>query len=186
MLNERTFMTKLIRSGFQLKAMIACASLALFVLPGCVGYRLGSMLPADINSVFIPTIVNATGEPNVESDITQALIEEFQQDGSLKVLNDEAQADSVLNVKLISYSLQPLDYDSVQETRANEYRLRLIARVSLIRSSTGEVIAERPNVRGDTDFFFSGDLTTTKRQQLPAAAEDLAHDIVEIIVEAWE
>lgn len=168
------------------KTTAAFVGLLLFLLPGCTGYRLGSMLPPDINTVFIPTIVNDTREPNVEGDITQALVEEIQKDGSLRIVNDETIADSILNVRLIDYRLQPIDYDSLQETRANEYRLHLEAKVSLIRRATNEVIGEFPSVRGDTDFLFNGDLTTTKRNNLPRAADDLAHDIIERIVEAWE
>lgn len=144
------------------------------------------MLPPDIQTVFIPTIENSTREPNVESDITQALVEEIQKDGSLRVVNDETTADSILYVQLIDYRLQPIDYDSLQETRANEYRLRLKAKVRLVRRATNEIIGEYPSVKGDTDFPFTGDLTTTKRNNLPDAARDLSHDIVELVVETWE
>ena len=44
---------------------------------------------------------------------------------------------------------------------------------------------QNANLAGDAVFDFSGDLTTTKRNAQPKVAKDLAHDIVEIIVEAW-
>jgi len=172
--------------GRSAKAVAACAGLMLLLFPGCVGYQLGSMLPNDIRTIFVPTVVNSTKEPNLESDITQALIQELQKDGSLKVINDETIADSILRVNVTDYRLQPLSYDSLQKTRANEYRLLLQSSVMFTRRATGEVIGQYPIVQGDTDFFFNGDLTSTKRQNLPDAAKDLAHDIVELLVESWE
>ena len=61
------------------------ASMALAVaLTGCAGYRLGTMLPPDIQSVAVPTFINRTSEPLLESETTRAAIREFQQDGSLR------------------------------------------------------------------------------------------------------
>jgi hypothetical protein len=58
------------------------------------------------------------------------------------------------------------------------------ARVTFTRTDNGEVLAERVVV-GDTEFDFFGDLATSKIQSLPDAADDLAHRIVELIVEYW-
>ena len=56
------------------------------VLTGCASYQLGSMLPNDIKTVYVPTFINKTGEPMIESEATQAAIRELQKDGSLKVV----------------------------------------------------------------------------------------------------
>lgn len=154
------------------------------LLTGCAGYQLGSMLPPDIKTVYVPTFVNKTQEPLIEVDTTQAAIEEFQRDGSLRVVNED-QADAVLEVTLREYRIQPVAYRTDQKTSAKEYRITIFASVLLKRRGTDAVVAENPRVKGETVFPFSGDLTSSKLTGLPNVAEDLAHNIVEQVVEAW-
>lgn len=171
------------------KRSLLLTGLALFAascLTGCVGYRLGSMLPPDIRSVYIPTFVNKTDEPLIESDTTEAAIKEFQKDGTLRVVGTPEAADALLDVTLVKYELSALAYDTLKRTTANEYRLTLTAKVVMSSRKTGKVIAENPKVQGETTFVLSGDMTSAKRQALPAAAADLAHDMVETVVEAWQ
>jgi hypothetical protein len=78
----------------------------LVMLQGCVGYRLGSTLPKDIRTVYVPTFVNATGEPQVEAETTAAAIREFQKDGTLRIAADERSADLVLSVTLTQSKVQ--------------------------------------------------------------------------------
>lgn len=160
--------------------------LLMVALPGCVGYRLGSMLPPDVQTVYVPTFVNRTSELLVEVETTQAVLEELQLDGSLRVVPNEDEADSVLDVTVYGFDLTPIEFDrGRQRTRAEAYRLTLTAAMTLKRPGTGEIIAQYPVVRGDADFELLGDLTSSKRRALPDAAEDLAHDIVESMVEVW-
>jgi hypothetical protein len=159
--------------------------LALLLLSGCAGYKLGTMLPGDINSVFIPTFVNKSKEPLLEVETTSATVDEFQKDGSLEVV-DAASADTVLNVTLTDYILTPVAYQRDTKTAAREYRLTIFAAVVLTRQSDNTVIAQNPRVKGETTFLLLGDLSSSKLQALPSAAEDLAHNIVEKVVEAWQ
>ncbi len=161
------------------KLSILCLSLTL--LQGCVGYKLGTMLPDDIQSVYIPTFTNRTGEPFLENETTRAVLREIQTDGSL-TLAKEGASDSLLEITLISYDLNPLIYEQGNRSRASQYRATIIAELKFTRIHDGKVIAQRSRVKGDAVFDFSGDLTTTKRNAQPAVADDLAHDIVEIIV----
>ena len=151
---------------------------------GCAGYQLGSMLPKDIKTVYVPTFLNKTKEPLIENDTTQKAIQEIQRDGSLKVSNKEG-ADSILEVTLTDYSLTPVRYDTTHTTQTKEYRLWLTANVVLKSAKDGKVIVDRPSVRGQAVFEVFGDLTSSKVQALPNAASDLAHNIVETIVEVW-
>lgn len=161
-------------------AMIAVALLG----PGCAGYRLGSMLPPDIKSVAVPTFVNRTTEPLAEVEATRAVIQEFQKDGSLKVM-PEGQADAVLRVTLTDYDLAPVSFRSDKRTAAREYRVTMLASVELVRCSDQAVVARHPRAKGEAVFELAGDLSSAKLRSLPEASEDLAHNIVEKVVEAW-
>jgi hypothetical protein len=155
------------------------------MLLGCASYQLGSMLPADVKTVYVPTFNNKTGEPMIESESTQATIRELQKDGSLKVVGAPEEADTILTVTLTNYQLTPLTYDRNLKTTANQYRLTLTTQVVLTRRTTNQVVSENPSIQGEADFAILGDFTISKKQGLPGAANDLAHNIVESIVESW-
>lgn len=151
---------------------------------GCAGYRLGSMLPPDIKTVYVPTCVNKTSEPQIEIEATRALIQDLQRDGSLRVVNQD-QADAKLEVVLVNYTIEPVSYRSDSRTSAREYRIVLRAKILMTRRSNGSVVVEHPDVRGEYVFPVLGDLSSSKLRGLPSAAEDLAHNIVEKVVEVW-
>ena len=159
-------------------------ALAALLLNGCAGYKLGSMLPADIKTVYVPTFINKTREPLIENDTTQKAIQEIQRDGSLKIASKET-ADSILLVTLTDYSLTPVRYDTQHTTQTKEYRLWLTANIVLKRVKDDKVIVDRPMVRGQAVFEVLGDLTSSKLLALPLAAQDLSRNIIATCVEVW-
>jgi hypothetical protein len=169
-----------------LQTITASASLALCLLhTGCAGYRIGSMLPGDVKSVYVPTFVNKSGEPLIEFDTTQAAIEQIQLDGSLKVVG-EADADAILNVVLTGYRLEPVSYREDIRTATQQYRLFITASFVMRRTKDQTVVAEAPNVIGKYVFDVVGDLSSSKLQANPIAARDLGYNIVQYLVEYWE
>lgn len=152
-------------------------------LTGCVGYRLGNTLPKDLKTVYVPTFINKTDEPMVESEATKATIQELQMDGSLEVVGQEF-ADSILEVSIVSIKFQPLSFQLDSRKTANEYRLYLTADLIFKRAKTSEVLARR-RVVGEGTFLPAGDIASAKRLALPAVSKDLAHRIVEAVVEYW-
>lgn len=171
---------RLLRCGLGLIGLATMASL----FTGCAGYKLGSMLPDDIKTVYVPAIINRTTEPLIEIQATQALLRELQTDGSLRVV-DFDEADAVLEVRLRSFRLRALRYTQEDRSRPEEFSALLTASVKLIRTGTGEVIVQEPAVYGDFFVPFASDLTSAKRLAMPDVTRDLAHDIVERVVEAW-
>ena len=170
-----------------MKSLLRLSSLLMLAmaLTGCASYQLGSMLPYDIKTIYVPTFINKTGEPMIESEATQAAIRELQKDGSLKVVGRPEEADTLLAVTLTDYQLTPLKYKADLKTTADQYRLTLTAQVVLTRRTTGKVVSENPRIQGEADFPIAGDFTTSKKRGLPTAATDLAHHIVESVVENW-
>ncbi|MBM4147711.1 MAG: hypothetical protein FJ224_01505 [Lentisphaerae bacterium] len=158
---------------------------AVILSAGCAGYKVGSVLPQDLQTIHVATFVNKSGEPGIEARCTAATLQELQIDGSLRIVPSE-EADAVLTVNLVSYRLEPLRYDTDRPKTTREYRVWVAADISLRRAGTGEVILER-KVTGDTTFdTVAGlDLSTAKQASLPAAARDLARKIVESVVECW-
>lgn len=169
-----------------MKKMVRLLFLALLfvcVAGGCAGYQLGNTLPPGIKSVYIPTFLNRTNEPEIEVRTTSLAIQEFRRDGSIRVVDAE-HADARLEVTLLSYELYPLRYERNDARAADEYRLIITAKAVFRMADTGKVLSENI-VQGESTFVLSGDLSSAKLVALPNAARDLAHDIVESVVEYW-
>lgn len=168
------------------KNLLAAAAAAALLAssPACVHYRLGSMLPADIKTVAVPTVKNNTDEPFLEQDATSAIIGQIQMDGSLKVVGED-QADTILDVVLTRFWLDPVSYVSGSASTANEYRMYLAASIVLRRRADKSIVLETPSVIGWSDFDFTGDLTSSKAIALRPTADDLGRRIVNELVQFW-
>lgn len=153
------------------------------ILSGCAGYHAGSTLDKSIQTVSL-SVVNKTDEPSIEVAVMKALRAELQMDGRLEV-RPQDEADVVLTVTLTKFDLGALSYVRNQGSLVAEYRMTLTASAVLSDAETGKVILENPAVRGDGDFPYAADLTTTKRGALPEAAGDLARKVVSTVVTAW-
>lgn len=169
-------------AGRRLRPVLLPLAAGLLLGSGCTGYRLGSTLPPGIASVHVPTFVNRTREPQIEGETTRATIQEFQRDGTLKIA-DSRRADAFLDVALTDYRLQPLRYEKDRAKTTREYRMLLTAEL-VFKRATGEVVV-RKRVVGEATFEPGSNLPTAKQEALPRAASDLAHRIVESVVEAW-
>ncbi len=152
-------------------------------LPGCLGYRLGSTLPDDIRSVFVPVFENRSGEPLLEQQVTSAVIAEIQKDGNLTV-KDENAADTVLRVTIRGFQLQPVRYEHDERRTAAEYRLTITAEILFTRNTTGKTLS-KGTVYGETTFAPAADMMSSKRRAIPDAADDLARQIVKSMIEIW-
>ena len=153
------------------------------ILSGCAGYRFGSTLDKSIKTVSL-TIINKTDEPSIEVAVMKALRAELQMDGRLEV-RSQNEADVVLSVTLNRFEQNPLAFQRKQGSLAAEYRVALIGRAVLYDAESNEVILETPSFRGESEFPYAADLTTTKREALPGAARDLARKVVSTVVTAW-
>ncbi len=164
-------------------APIAIALLLLFSA-GCASYQLGSMLPDDIRTVYMPTCINQTTEPMIEQDVTSAILAQIQMDGSLRVTSKDT-ADTILDVTLTKFWLNPVAYVTGESSTADQYRMNISASFVLRRRADNSVVAESPGVTGWYEFDFAGDMTSSKNVALRPTAKDLGRRIVNGIVQYW-
>ena len=149
-----------------------------------MGYRLGTTLPPDIRSVYVPAFENRTREPQLEAEATQATIREIQRDGTLRLASAD-DADAILTVVLTAVSEESLRFSRDATDSAEEYRLRIEGEMSLVKRATGERIIDSRNVQGRAVFEFIGDMTSSRQAAIPEASQDLARAIVSAFVEHW-
>ncbi len=174
-----------------MRNLIIPALASLLFLTGCSGYKLGQPLPENIDSVFVPTVVNASKEPLLETSLTPALQREIITYSQLR-LAEESTADATLQVRVIDYRLDSIGYSNQGDKNdaAREYRAWIKADAKLVNTQTGEIISEAKNIVGKTTFiiddaFGRGDIVGAKRASKTRAARDLAREIVDAVMEVW-
>lgn len=163
-------------------ATLLCS--AVTQLTGCLGYRVGGQLPPGIRSIFVPTIENHSDQPLLETVTTSAIIENIQSDGRLDITERES-ADAILEVRITSSESAPVRYDRQATVTATEYRLTLMAEVTLTRRADRQALMDRRQVSGWVDFTTTGDLPAARRAASFEAAQELGRQIVRTVVEYW-
>lgn len=166
--------------------------LAALLFGSCAGYHVGPIKPkrmAKVITIAVPSFKNDTLFPRAEVLLANALIKQFQQDGTYKIVR-ENDADAILQGHLEKIVRNPSRSVRGNVLLTREYILTLHCTYDLTDRLTGAVL-ERRSAVGQTSFFVSGsdtlaaDLTQDERQALPLAAEDLATDIVSHLSEGW-
>jgi len=156
--------------------------LVVMVVGGGCGYRVGTLLPEHIRTIAVPVFVNQTNEPQLEIQATNAVINELATDGTLRVV-PENEADVVLGVRIVKYERKAIRYAGA--TRPTEYRLTITVLATLHDTREGTDVWKDARLSGNTEFVVGAGLPAAERRARPEALEDLAHDVVERIVEGW-
>ncbi len=165
-------------------ALLTCIAVIAISMTGCLGYRVGTLLPEEIKTIYVPTFKNATEEPNLEIRATNAVINKLNIDGTLRVVSKKEEADSILETTIIRYKRKPVRYTNV--SNPSEYRLTITVKATFTDLKKNEPFWKDKVISGEAEFIVRGSLPSSERVALPAAFDDLAHDIVETIVEGWE
>lgn len=168
------------------------AVLAAALVAGCATqYQLGSTLKPELRDVYVPTVLNESGEPDAARALQRALVREIQRDGTLRMV-PESQAATRLDVVVTDYKQSATTYAQRDTQRPTEYRMVLTARVSFTRiprAQAGETAAKpiwaRSAVTGSETFAGGSGAVAAKLACLPEAAADLAETIVDGCVGAW-
>jgi outer membrane lipopolysaccharide assembly protein LptE/RlpB len=158
--------------------------LALAVLASGCGYRLGSLADPSQHTVAVPIFKNTTLVPQLQAQVTDAVIKRFQSDGSLRVVN-VSDADVVVEGTIVDVRREPLRFQNINQAVTREYRLTLVVSVTARDAHTAKNLFENQQFTGQTDFFVTSDLQAAEAQAVPLAAEDLARKIVARIAEGW-
>jgi len=161
------------------------AGLACLGLSGCLGYHIGSAKPyylSNVHTIAIPTFANKTLLPRVEVLITGTVIKQFQQDGTFKIANSNA--DATLKGEIIRISRSPARSVRGNVLATSEFNLAVRVKYRLV-GTDDKPLGASGEVVGTTSFFVGTDVTTDERQALPLATEELATRLVTQLSEGW-
>ena len=179
------------RSGRLAKLRLRVAGyglLSIFLSHGC-GYTQKTVLPDNIQSIYVDTVKNKipvdhvyTYQPGLEMDITNAVIRRLHRDGNLKVVKKE-EADVILETDLVGFEQEGLRFTTLESVA--EYKLFIVIALRLKDRKTGQIIWEEPNFTGDTEYFVSQVRSLAREEASRRAVDRLARNVVDRIVEDW-
>jgi hypothetical protein len=163
---------------------LAVGAIGCLCLAGCLGYRAGAVGTRDFRSVAVPMFRNLTVTPQLEAQVSNAIIKRFQQDGTLRVENRES-ADVVLLGTITRYRRTAIRSARLDSGVPREYRLVITAQVEVRDQRTGQVILKPTSFEGAAESFIGSDLQSADYQALPLIADDIARQVVARLVESW-
>jgi hypothetical protein len=156
---------------------------ALLGSAGCGVYSTTSgRVDAAYQTVAVPYLFNDTAEPNIETELTELIIQAVQDDNTLKVV-DEAGASSVLSGRVLRYRLK--EVFTTNALQVDEYQVQITVELSLRVRATGDAVFEKKRVNGSGNFLLddpNGSNETTARAE---AAAQIVREVLAVIVEDW-
>jgi len=164
------------RGGRALALGLLAAAIA-----GC-GYSFRGNLPEHIQTVAVPVFANKTGEPRIESLLTNGVVEAFSTNGRLRVVKRE-DADAVLEGEVIGYSVQSISYDSQANVR--QYRLTVTLNLKLLDMKKNAVLFEEHSLSEKADFQVMNAVSQTisvEETAVRTAATEIGRAIVSLTV----
>lgn len=174
--------------------LIAVLMLAAAALPGC-GYSLagrGSFLPAHIQTVGVPELVNRTTFFDVERMLTDKIRAEFIGRGKYRIRPDATGVDAVLSGEVLGISVQPVGFTDQQ--LASRYLFTLTMKVAFTDAQTAEVLwsNEALTFREEYELTTRGTVAIEgaafldqERGAFDRIATDIARTVVTAILEAF-
>ena len=164
------------------------------MLSGC-GYTTKTLLPENLKSVHVSPVTNAivlseeitdktpfrVYRPGLEVELTNAIINRYLFDGTLKISMHE-KADAIVETSLVDYRRDALRYSEGEDIQ--EYRLSIVIDAKMIQKSDGKVLWSK-RIIGDTTFFLAGSRAISEDQASSRAVEDVARRVVEATIQYW-
>ena len=159
----------------------ALAALSLALLPaGCGGYHALGDTPGRIRSVALPPFQNRTLYLDLEFQLQEALVKEFQAKSALAVVG-EGQADAALEGKVLDFSRVVIK--QAPDGRDVEFQITMTVSFSLVERRTGKALSARDALSVSGTYLAGrGETESSARAR---ALSDLAERIVSVILYAW-
>ncbi|MDZ7680548.1 MAG: LptE family protein [Fodinibius sp.] len=100
------------------------------LLSGCFQYSFtGTSIPDNVNSVYIPFFADQSSSSigNLSDRLNQALVDRFINQTRLRLANNRASADAVLEGSIVRYTNEPFSISGNQQTSSNEVTINVQA-----------------------------------------------------------
>ena len=158
--------------------------LSLVTIFNCSYYSFsGSSLPSHLRTIAIPIFDNRTTEFGVPEDITDALINEFTQDNTLKVVDRRA-ADSIIEGTIVNIREQAGAYNQQEQVQEIRIYVRIKAKFEDLRKNNiiwDEEITQWGTYSPDSP---SGE-NSTRQDAIAEAISKIVTDILNRTISGW-
>lgn len=148
------------------------------------GYHVGPVTKTSFHSIAVPMFRNETLRPQLEAQISNAIIQRLQQDGSLQI-EPRSRADVILTGTIFRYDRVALRSLRSDTGVPREYRISITVRVEARDRRTGETVLKPTEVEGKSDVLIGEDQQSAEMQALPLLADDIAKRVAGLLVESW-
>ena len=171
---------------------IASFTLILILALGGCGYHLGEIKPTPmrgVNTLAVRTFKNETLIPRLEAQTADAVVKQFQSDGTYRIESAD-RADALVDGVILSVDRQPMRVFSSSVLQTSAFNLVVKVSYRVIDRVTGAVL-QQGQVTGETPFFVAADtsvnsdMVTTQNMNYPIAAKRMAENLVSRVAEGW-
>jgi outer membrane lipopolysaccharide assembly protein LptE/RlpB len=177
---------KNINSNTKFTVFLLLASFFTILSSGC-GYHMGSLMHPQVKSVYIAPVTNETLEPFVAADLRNALCEQVQFDGSLK-LKSGKNADCIIFGRVVdvkTVSTTNASFDGDQTFRAAEWEVQVTFEYEVIVPGKKRPLIPKRRVTGNAKYQIFTDQQTTRRRGVQQACRNAARQTIIYTTEAW-
>lgn len=157
---------------------------ALLFISGCASYSFKSKVPVESRSIAVPVFENESDFPELDALVTQYTLREFQSEGTFKIKPLESAAYKLYG-SISRARPNALSYDRNFGSRASEYEYIVVARITLVETSTGKMLMNEVPIKATTTFMTQGDMLTGMQDAYPRVAKELSQAIVDTVLAQW-
>ena len=154
-------------------------------LCGC-GYRIGSLMHPQVESIAIAPVTNETVAYNLAPQVRGLLCETFQQDGSLQ-LRRESNADCILYARITNIKFSESTWSSTYDDEnfvPTEWKVSVTIEYTVVIPGDLKPLA-KGKATGSATFMTGADMETGRTNGIRLAAFDAAKKIVHNVTEGW-
>lgn len=176
-------------SSSMIRCLPACLLASLLLLSGCGYHRLDGAvhLPSNARTLAIPSFRNDTQSYRTEEAFTEAVIREFTDRTSCRIVpGKDPAADATLLGTITGFRIVPLTYDSTTG-QTSSYQVTITASLRLV-DQQGKILWQNPNYRFRQQYEQLQDLASFIQEDSAATrrlAADFASAAVADILESW-
>jgi len=164
-------------------------------LGGC-GYTTRSMITNQFRTIYIKPFVNKIDftqenqvsyryriyRPQLETEITKAVVDKYIFDGNLKPSEKDV-SDLSLIGELVEFRKDPLRYTDNDDVE--EFRVNIVVNITLWDNKENKLVWQVDKFLGYFDYYTMGAQMISEDAAVRNALKDLARRIVERTVEQW-
>ena len=167
------------------RSVVFALAAFLMLLCGC-GYRIGSLMHPQINSIAVAPVVNETVVYNLAPQVRSLLCETFQQDGSLQ-LRRESNADCIIYARITKVTFSESTWSSTYDDQnyvPTEWKVGVTIEYTVVVPGELKPLA-KGKATGEASFMAGADMEAGRANGTRLAAFDASKKVVHSVTEGW-